>query len=186
MTAINAQTPEWRSARTGPATDRGSVPYSCFSRRRLSWCWIPAITSETSAVVIMTRANARGPIAVRSGGVAFDLVLKELVYREAERDERGRGPDPRHHRALVREAGAINGEPGSGVERGCWVRHSRDLWTTARSAPVCGLGRSGVPRCASACGSWLTTAARRRAVWRASDMVEKSGPQHIPKAAACR
>ena len=43
--------------------------------------------------------------------------LEEFVDREAERDERGRSPDPRHQRALVREPRPVGCEPGPGIGR---------------------------------------------------------------------
>jgi len=46
-----------------------------------------------------------------------DLDLKELIDGEAERDQRSRGPGPGHHRPVMGEPRAIEGESCRDVER---------------------------------------------------------------------
>ena len=53
------------------------------------------------------RILAWSKYAVVPDGVLFLEILEKLVDRESETDQRRRGPDPRHQRAIVGQPGPV-------------------------------------------------------------------------------
>ena len=96
--------------------DPNSVRIACMLRR----CSIVERTSATRPMLIIIRANPRGPMSsIRADRLFRHVELEEFVNGKAERNQRRGGPDPRHQRAFVREAGTLDREPGSGVDHTC-------------------------------------------------------------------
>ena len=96
-------------------------------------CCRNASAKASKPVPIMRTANSAWADEDIRGGAAALLGLKELVDGEPEGNQRCRGSDPGHHRALVGEPRALDSEPGSCVQ--CDVGGRQGIVELARVTP---------------------------------------------------